>query len=591
MNFTSIITLLCKQGFEAAFKTAPPLSFEHLIITEATQSQFGHYQCNSAMKLTKILNEPPVVIAQKLKTQLEQNDLDLPIPIFQQITIAGPGFINFWLNPGYLSTQINAQLHDPRLGVTLANPLKIVIDYSSPNIAKEMHVGHLRSTVIGDCLARILRYLGHKVLGLNHVGDWGTQFGMLIAYIKVMMPNSIGQEKFRADLTDLVQWYKASKQKFDAEPHFKKMAQQEVIALQSGDPDALRIWQDICDISRQSYQAIYKLLGTEQLTERGESFYNLHLPEIVQDLKAKHILTTSNGAQCVYLEGYVNREGDPLPLIVQKSDGGYNYATTDIASLKHRVIDEKADWLIYVTDAGQDQHFQMVFKTCELAGYYSPTKVTINHVPFGMVLGPDGKKFKTRSGDTEKLIDLLETAITHSKKILITRNQEGSTDIANIENAAKILGINAIKYADLSCHRVSDYIFSYEKMLKFEGNTAAFLLYAYVRIQSIQRKTQVNIKELLDSGEKIQLIHPEEIALGLQTLQFSEAIEGTVRELLPNRLTDYLFKLAEKFHLFFHHCRVEGTPEQNSRLLLCKAVSDVMHQGLLLLGLQPLERM
>lgn len=591
MNFTKLIKSLCKKGLEATFNTAPPLTFEHLTITESTQAQYGHYQCNSAMKLTKTLGESPVSIAQKLKKQLEQDALTQPTPIFNQITISGPGFINFWLNPDYLSTQINTQLHDTRLGVVLEKPLKVIIDYSSPNIAKEMHVGHLRSTVIGDCLARILRFLGHTILGLNHVGDWGTQFGMLIAYIKVVVPHNLQSGKFNATVSDLVQWYKASKLRFDTDLDFKKMAQEEVIALQSGDSEALRIWQDICEISRQSYQAIYNLLDIEQLTERGESFYNLHLPDIVKDLQSKNIAITSNNAQCVYLNGYVNREGDPLPLIVQKSDGGYNYATTDIASLKHRVMDEKADWLIYVTDAGQDQHFQMVFKTCEKAGYYNPETLKIDHVPFGMVLGPDGKKFKTRSGDTEKLMDLLETAIQYSKDILVVRNPDEDSHSPMIEHAATILGINAIKYADLASHRVSDYVFSYEKMLKFEGNTAAFLLYAYVRIQSIQRKTQVNIGDLLESGVLITLSQPEEIALSIHTLQFSEAIENTVRELLPNRLTDYLFRLAEKFHIFFHHCRVEGTPQQNSRLLLCKAVSDVMHQGLLLLGLKPLERM
>ncbi len=588
MDFTNLIKRLCKKGLGEAFPDSTAISPDLIAITESTQEQYGHYQCNSAMKLTKILNQNPRAIAEKLKTVLEKLSLDQTPALFSQISIAGPGFINFWLNPKYLSIELNKQLHDPRLGFAQASkPLKIVIDYSSPNIAKEMHVGHLRSTVIGDCLARILRYAGHTVLGLNHVGDWGTQFGMLIAYIKAE------HKSIDAPLTELVKWYKASKQRFDADPDFKKTAQQEVIALQRGDAQSLEIWEGICEMSRLSYQAIYDCLDIQQLTERGESFYNPHLSQIIDELDKKKLLSISEGAQCVYLEGYTNREGEALPLIVKKSDGGYNYATTDIASLKHRVEEEKADWLIYVTDAGQAQHFEMIFKVCEKAGYYSPSKIQIDHVPFGMVLGPDGKKFKTRSGDTEKLMDLLDVAVQQSQDLLIERDQyaDNPRDKESICASAQILGINAIKYADLSCNRVSDYVFSYEKMLKFEGNTAAFISYAYVRIQSLQRKTQVDMPALLQSGEQIRLIEASEIALGLQTLAFSEVLEKTIQELLPSRLTDYLFNLAEKFHLFFHHCRVEGTQEQNSRLLLCKAVSDVMYQGLLLLGLKPLERM
>lgn len=584
MNFTNLIKELCKKGLVET--CALPEDFPLDDITIAESSQHGHYQCNSAMKLTKSLGKPPKTIAEHLQNYLITHAMQGTNPIFSNITVTGPGFINFYLDPNYLSNQLNQQLHHPHQGIHLVNkPFTVVIDYSSPNIAKEMHVGHLRSTVIGDCLHRILKFLGYSVLALNHVGDWGTQFGMLIAFIKSEHKSN------DADLSDLVQWYKASKIRFDADPDFKKTAQQEVIALQSGNPDSLKIWESICEMSRRAYQAIYEVLGIEDLTERGESFYNLHLADIIEDLDQKGLLSLSDGARCVYLEGYTNREGEALPLIVQKSDGGYNYATTDIAALKHRVQDENAHWLIYVTDAGQSQHFEMVFKVCAKAKFYDPKTIKIDHVPFGMVLGPDGKKFKTRSGDTEKLMDLLQVAIQKSKDILYTRNADNGFDEKTIDHTARILGINAIKYADLACHRSSDYVFSYDKMLKFEGNTAAFLLYAYVRIQSIQRKTTVDIQTLLHSHALITLIEPEEITLGLHILQFSEALENTVRDLAPNRLTDYLFRLAEKFHAFFHHCRVEGAPEQNSRLLLCKAAADVMHQGFLLLGLKPLERM
>lgn len=587
MNFSDLLKQRSTAALYQAYPEKASLIDPALIeITEATQEKFGHYQCNSAMKLTKILDENPRQIAEKLLLALKNMSTD---SIFAELSIAGPGFINFTLARSFLSSIVTQQLHDPRLGVPLpAKPLRVILDYSSPNVAKEMHVGHLRTTIIGDCLARLMRFLGHQTLCLNHIGDWGTQFGMLIAYLKIVLPEMSGNTLPNVDLSDLVAWYRASKQKFDEDSDFKKQAQQEVVLLQNGDPAARRIWEHICEISRHAYQKIYDMLDIA-LIERGESFYHPFLAPLLQDLEQKKLLTTSEGAKCVYLEGFTNREGEPLPLILQKSDGGYNYATTDVAALKHRVQEEKGDWLIYVIDAGQTLHLQMVFETAKKAGYFDPNQVRIDHVAFGLVLKPDGKKFKTRSGDTEKLIDLLQGAVEKAKEKL----QERDPDISNteLEAAAKILGLNAIKYADLSCHRMSDYIFSYEKMLKFEGNTAAFLLYAYVRIQSIQRKLNLDILDLLKDKQAIVLADPAEIALGFLVAQFSEVLESMSKELLPNRLTDYLYRLAEKFHAFFHQCRVEGAPEQNSRLLLCEATARVLHQGMQILGLKPLERM
>jgi len=385
-----------------------------------------------------------------------------------------------------------------------------------------------------------------------------------------------------------VQWYKASKKRFDEEPDFKKQAQEEVVALQSGNKDALRIWEHICTISRKAYQNIYDLLDIH-IVERGESFYNPYLAPLLQDLEQKGLLTTSDGARVMILEGFTNREGDPLPLILQKSDGGYNYATTDLAALRHRVQVEKGEWLIYVIDAGQSLHLEMVFAAARKAGYYDPKKVRVDHVDFGFVLNSEGKKFKTRSGETERLIDLLETAIAKAKEKL--KEHSPTLTEQELESSARVLGINAVKYADLSNHRISDYVFSYDKMLKFEGNTAAFLLYAYTRIRSIQRKIKVDISSLIGQNVAIVLEDPIEIALGLLVCQFSETLESLAKELVPHRLTDYLYRLAEKFHLFFHHCRVEGSALQESRLLLCEAVAQVLHQGIRLLGLKPLERM
>jgi arginyl-tRNA synthetase len=588
MDFSHLLKQHCTNAFKHAFpEWSTELDPNLIEITKATQEKFGHYQCNSPMKLAKLLGASPRNIAERWASKLR--DITQSTPLLSAIDIAGPGFINLTLDTQFLSSVITAQLQDPRLGVPAPTKKeKLIIDFSSPNTAKEMHVGHLRSTIIGDCLARLFQFMGRSVLPLNHVGDWGTQFGMLIAHLKTILPDITSHSLPEMHLSDLINWYRASKKRFDEEPEFKKQAQQEVVALQNGNSGSKRAWEHICAISREAYQNIYDTLDVT-LIERGESFYNPYLSSLVEALEQKNLVTLSEGAKCIYLEGFTNREGEPLPLILQKTDGAYNYATTDLAALNHRITVEKADCILYVVDLGQSLHFQMVFETAKKAGFYNPSKTIVQHVPFGLVLRPDGKKFKTRSGDTERLIDLIQAAILHSKTALRERNPDMS-DI-ELDNAAHALGINAIKYADLSCHRTSDYVFSYEKMLRFEGNTAAFLLYDYVRIRSIQRKTKVDLSSLMAHKSPIQLSHPEEISLALLTCQFSEVLEETTLDLCPNKITDYLYKLAEKFHLFFHHCRVEGSDEQNSRLLLCEAVAQVLHQGFNLLGLKPLQRM
>ena len=334
-----------------------------------------------------------------------------------------------------------------------------------------------------------------------------------------------------------MQWYRESKKRFDEDPEFKKRAQLHVVKLQSGDPEAKTAWQAICEISRKAFQEIYALLDV-QIQERGESFYNPYLADVVKELDQKGLITISDGAKCIFIEGFVTREGTPLPMIVQKSDGGYNYDTTDMAAMRHRIRVEKADRIIILTDAGQSLHFAMLAKAAEAAGYLDPAKVRFDHVPFGVVLGPDGKKFKTRSGETEKLIDLLLEAVAQAKKIMHERLPDLSEQ--ELHRSAQILGIDAIKYADLSCHRIKDYVFSYERMLKFEGNTAAFLLYAYVRIQGIKRKVGKEISEVMKRA-KVDLEHPMEIDLALHLRQFGEVLDAMANDLLPNRLCDYLY--------------------------------------------------
>ncbi|MBS0287935.1 MAG: arginine--tRNA ligase [Proteobacteria bacterium] len=572
----------CKDAFIDAFETLDRSEFS-IEVTRSTKANFGHYQCNSAMKLTKLLNMPPRDIASKVVANLEKNNKD---GFLEKCEIAGPGFINLTLSNEAISNLCQNIANEPQTVAKTNKVQKITIDLSSPNTAKEMHVGHLRSTIIGDSLARLFEYLGHYVLRLNHIGDWGTSFGMLIAYIKAFAPQIVSDKK--ATLTQLVNLYKEAKKRFDENEDFKKESQLMVVSLQSHDKETLAIWEMICEISRKAYQEIYDLLDIK-LVERGESFYQPYLADTIKDLENKGLIKISDGAKCLFLDGFVNREGEPLPFMLQKSDGAYNYSTTDMASIRHRIVDEKSDRLIYVTDAGQATHFAMLFKAAEVAGYLDPSKVRADHVPFGLVLGPDGKKFKTRSGETERLIDLLDSAIQKANEILIARTKDKESNTLSeqdIKEIAHVLGINAVKYADLVCNRTHDYVFSYDKMLRFEGNTAAFLMYSYVRIHGIKRKIQGEIKLA-----NIDLAHESEVALGLHLCQFAEILASICDDLMPNRLCEYLFELAEKFNAFFRDCRVEGAPEQNQRLALCELTARVLKEGLTILGLNTVTKM
>jgi arginyl-tRNA synthetase len=381
----NILSTLLDQFQDSILKAFPELEGQEIQneVTPSTNEKFGHYQCNSAMKLSKTLKQNPRQIAEKITFHFDRSS-----GLVSKLEVAGPGFINITLDSRFLSQRVDELLHDQHLGI---NPpthhQRVIIDFSSPNVAKEMHVGHLRSTIIGDCLSRLFEFLGYDVLRINHLGDWGTAFGMLIAYMKEEAPEVlIGQQE--TDLTHLVKWYRAAKKKFDENPGFKRTSQLEVVALQQGDLQARQAWNIICEISRKAYQEIYELLDVK-LINRGESFYNPLLPQIVADLEEKGLVEISEGAKCIFLEGFQNREGEALPLMIQKSDGGYNYDTTDMAAIYHRLKEEKADRLIYVTDAGQSIHFQMIFKAAEKASYLDLKKVRVDHVPFCLVLWPD----------------------------------------------------------------------------------------------------------------------------------------------------------------------------------------------------------
>ncbi|MEB3338413.1 MAG: arginine--tRNA ligase, partial [Leptolyngbyaceae bacterium] len=457
--------------------------------------------------------------------------------------------------------------------------------------AKEMHVGHLRSTIIGDSIARVLEFQGHEVLRLNHVGDWGTQFGMLIAYLQTVYPDALTTSD-ALDLGDLVVLYRQAKQRFDEDETFRETARQGVVRLQAGDPEARKAWQLLCEQSRREFQVIYNLLDIH-LEERGESFYNPMLPSVVEDLAQTGLLVEDAGAQCVFLEGFLNKEGEPQPLIVQKSDGGYNYATTDLAAVRYRIQEDQAQRIIYVTDAGQANHFAQVWQVARRAGWV-PEGVELVHVPFGLVLGEDGKKFRTRSGDTVRLRDLLDEAIARTRADLESRLQaeerEESEDFK--AHVSQAVGISAVKYADLSQNRTSNYVFSYDKMLALQGNTAPYMLYAYVRIQGISRKGQIDFEQL-EEGAKLLLEEESELVLAKYLIQFGDVLRAVEMDLLPNRLCQYLFELSQKFNQFYDQCPVltAAEPLRTSRLSLCDLTARTLKLGLSLLGIAVIERM
>ena len=566
-------------------------------LAPASKPEFGDFQANGALPLAKPLGQPPRAIAQAIVAQLASE------PAFAKLclepVIAGPGFINLTLRPERLAAEVGARLADPRLGVPVganqgagqevhAGP--VIVDFSSPNIAKEMHVGHLRSTIIGDCLARVLEFRGHPVLRLNHVGDWGTQFGMLITHLKQVAPEAL-EHPDAVDLGDLVAFYRQAKARFDADEAFQATAREEVVKLQGGDPVSLKAWGLLCEQSRREFQQIYDRLDI-RLVERGESFYNPYLQKVVDDLNAATLLVTDDGARCVFLEGMSGKDGNPLPLIVQKRDGGFNYASTDLAAIRYRFSQagDGASRVIYVTDAGQASHFAGVFQVARRAGWI-PQGASVEHVPFGLVQGDDGKKLKTRSGDTVRLKDLLDGAVQRAEADLRLRlAEEGRTeDGAFIQHVAHTVGLAAVKYADLSTNRITNYQFSFDRMLALTGNTAPYLLYAVVRIAGIARKGG----DLEAAAAHLTFTEAQEWALVRELLKLDAVIAEVEEELLPNRLCSYLFELSQVFNRFYDQVPVlkAEEPARSSRLALCRLTTGTLKLGLGLLGIPTLERM
>ncbi|MBD0337317.1 MAG: arginine--tRNA ligase [Cyanobacteria bacterium Co-bin13] len=573
-----------KQALVAAF--GPDLAGADPLLVPASNPKFGDFQANGAMPLAKQLKDKPRAIAEKILAHLDVSDLCEPPEV------AGPGFINLRLKTEYLERQLKAVQDSDRLGVEPAKePQKVIVDFSSPNIAKEMHVGHLRSTIIGDSIARVLEFMGHDVLRLNHVGDWGTQFGMLITHLKESSPEALTSPE-SVDMGDLVAFYKEAKKRFDEDDAFKTRSREAVVALQSGDEAARTAWNALCEQSRREFQKIYDRLDI-RIEERGESFYNSLLPAVVRDLENLGLLVENQGAKVVFAEGFINKDGDPLPLIIQKSDGGYNYATTDLAAVRQRTDKEGANRVVYVVDAGQSNHFEQVFQVAEKAGWV-PENVELIHVPFGVVQGEDGKKFKTRSGETVRLKDLLDEAVERAQADMNSRIQAESREESPefVQDVAEKVGIGAVKYSDLSQNRTSNYIFSYDKMLALQGNTAPYMLYAYVRVRGISRKGGIDF-EHLPPDATVHLEDEAEFALARHLLQLDEVLEEVALELFPNRLCQYLFELSQKFNQFYDRCSVlqAEEPQRTSRLILCDLTARTLKLGLSLLGIQVLERM
>jgi arginyl-tRNA synthetase len=567
------------RAFGAELASTDPL------VRATADPRFGDFQANVAMGLGKRLGRKPRDVAEAIVAAIDLAGIAAPPEI------AGPGFVNVRLDDGHLARLVAAAAADrARLGIApAAQRDTVVVDYSGPNVAKEMHVGHLRSTVIGDALARTLAFEGHDVVRQNHVGDWGTQFGLLIEFlIEVASREGQRPEAMLGASTNLTESYREATALDGSDPDFSRRARERVVKLQQGDAETRRLWKALVDLSAAQFQAVYDRLDVTLTTAdiRGESAYNDQLPAVVAELREKGLARASEGALCVFPDGFTTKDGEPLPLIVQKSDGGYLYATTDLAALRRRTLELGARRLVYVTDARQRQHFQMVFAVARAAGWV-PDGVALEHVVFGSVLGEDGKPFKTRSGDTVRLADLLDEAEARALAIVLEKNP--ALDGEERARVGHAVGIGAIKYADLASDRVKDYVFSWQRMLAMDGNTAPYLQYAHARICSIFRKAG------LDGAPPAPVVfaEPAERALALRLLQFDGALAGTAAALEPHRLCGYLYELATAFSAFYEACPVLSAPDplRSSRLVLCDASASTLRVGLGVLGIEAPERM
>ncbi|KOC87621.1 arginine--tRNA ligase [Winslowiella iniecta] len=575
----NIQALLSEKVSQAMIAVGAPADCEAQV-RQSAKVQFGDYQANGIMAVAKKLGQQPRQLAEQVLQHLDLNG------IASKVEIAGPGFINIFLDRQWLSQQVDAAVSDERLGVARQPAQTIVIDYSAPNVAKEMHVGHVRSTIIGDASARTLEFLGHNVIRANHVGDWGTQFGMLIAFLEKQQNEQHGD----IALADLENFYREAKKTYDEDEEFAVRARNYVVKLQGGDEYCLAMWKKLVDITMTQNQLVYNRLNVTLTRDdvMGESLYNAMLPGIVADLKAKGLAVESEGATVVFLDEYKNKEGEPMGVIIQKKDGGYLYTTTDIACAKYRYETLHADRVLYYIDSRQHQHLMQAWTIVRKAGYV-PEAIPLEHHMFGMMLGKDGRPFKTRSGGTIKLSDLLDEAVERATKLVGEKNPDMPAD--ELKALANTVGIGAVKYADLSKSRTTDYIFDWDNMLAFEGNTAPYMQYAYTRVLSVFRKAGI---ELTGVTGAVNITEDREAALAARLLQFEETILQVARDGMPHVMCAYLYDLAGLFSGFYEHCPIltaEDEQTRQSRLKLALLTAKTLKQGLDTLGIETVERM
>lgn len=560
-----------------------PAEIEPRISIDRTKDKsHGDFANNMALMLAKPAKQNPRALAQLIIDNMPASDL------ISKMEIAGPGFINFFIAPDFLEKQINEAFLDKKLNVKSDQQAQtIVIDYSSPNLAKEMHVGHLRSSIIGDSVARTLEFLGHDIVRQNHVGDWGTQFGMLLAYMEELRAKN---EPIENNLSNLEQFYRAAKGRFDESETFATRARDLVVELQGGNEECLKLWREFNEISLSHCQETYDRLGVSltRADVRGESTYNSDLANVVADLDKKGLLQESQGAKCVFLDSFKNKDGEPLPVIIQKKDGGFLYATSDLAAIRYRQNELNADRVLYFVDARQGLHFQQIFEVARLADFVKE-QTSLEHMPFGTVMGEDGRPFKTRSGTVAKLADLLTEAELRAYDLVKEKNKE--MDEQQLRHIASVVGISSVKYADLSKNRSSDYTFSFDSMLSFEGNTAPYLLYAYTRVISIFNKAELELDSITTP---VTLTEEKEIDLANKLIQFNEIVNNVAKQGMPHFLCSYLFELAGLFSSFYEACPIlsaDNDTQKQSRLKLAALTAKTLKQGLSLLGINTLDRM
>ena len=576
----NIQALLSDKVSQAMIAAGAPADCEPQV-RQSAKVQFGDYQANGMMAVAKKLGQAPRQLAEQVIQHLDLNG------IASKVEIAGPGFINIFLDRAWLAAQTAQALQLPRLGVSAVAPQTVVVDYSAPNVAKQMHVGHVRSTIIGDAAVRTLEFLGHNVIRANHVGDWGTQFGMLIAYLEKQQ----NEHHEEIALADLEAFYREAKVTYDADEAFAERARNYVVKLQGGDEYCRSMWKKLVDITMSQNQQVYDRLNVT-LTRKdvmGESLYNDMLPGIVADLREKGLAVTSEGATVVFLDEFKNKEGEPMGVIIQKKDGGYLYTTTDIACAKYRYETLHADRVLYYIDSRQHQHLMQAWTIVRKAGYV-PDSVPLEHHMFGMMLGKDGKPFKTRAGGTVKLSDLLDEALERARRLVAEKNPDMPAD--ELEKLANAVGIGAVKYADLSKNRTTDYIFDWDNMLAFEGNTAPYMQYAYTRVLSVFRKA--NIDESVLANATVTLTEDREAQLAARLLQFEETLSVVARDGTPHVMCAYLYDLAGLFSGFYEHCPIlsaESEAVRHSRLKLAQLTAKTLKLGLDTLGIETVERM